>query len=205
MNKEDRRNIREIKRDCKPRTHRCIRTPRAGKPAGRWFNETLIKGRRLCASVEIFTLAINATVHPTLTAARFGNDSPSARDWTSPGRWLHLRYITRSLSSGRYSTAIWSSEPFIVKPVIYLPLSLFLCSLPPPPVSLSSYSLLCPLLSFSSRDRFLEVVHNEFVPPRRFASTDAHSPVLMSVWYPHACLYVVTKTSWNLSSYTLTL
>lgn len=64
--------------------NRCIRTLRVGEL--RWFNETLIKERRLRASVETFALAINATVHSTLTAARFGNDSPSARDGTSPGR-----------------------------------------------------------------------------------------------------------------------
>lgn len=58
-------------------------TPRAGESAGRWFNETLIKEegwreggggeRRPRARVETFALAINATVHPPLTAPRRGS------------------------------------------------------------------------------------------------------------------------------------
>jgi len=70
MDKRIEETQKRRKEDCKPRTRRCIWTPRVGKSAGRWFNETLIKGRRLCASVETFALAINATVHPTLTARR---------------------------------------------------------------------------------------------------------------------------------------
>lgn len=61
-----------------------------------------------------------------------------------------------------------------------LPFSLSLSLLfpaPPPCPSLSSRPLLCPILSFSSRDRFLEVVHTESVQPRRFVSTGARSPV----------------------------
>jgi len=56
----------------------------SGLPASRpvvALNETLIKGReggRNIAREDLRSLAINATVHPPLTAARFGNDLPSA-------------------------------------------------------------------------------------------------------------------------------
>lgn len=58
-----------------------------------------------------------------------------------------------------------------------LPFSLFLPS-PSSLTPLSSRPLLCPPLSFSSRDRFLEVVHNEFILPRYFVPyIGARSPM----------------------------